>query len=154
MKAARSITTARLPLNSIPSQLHTSTTANLIARRPLQESALSPRYVWASAFHQKLTDNEARSSTIPREDRFRWAPAHRQEGDRVMVCTPHRSWWKLVDLLADVHSKDNSRKFLIDVDECLAELLEREDTDNNWQITIEDVGPKVLSLHQRGRSQR
>ncbi|PLN84052.1 trehalase-domain-containing protein [Aspergillus taichungensis] len=38
------------------------------------------------------------------------------------------------------------RKFLIDVDETLHSLLQREDTDNNMQITIEDVGPKVFSL--------
>ncbi|KAE8328367.1 trehalase-domain-containing protein [Aspergillus sergii] len=38
------------------------------------------------------------------------------------------------------------RKFLIDVEQTLESLLEREDTDRNMQITIEDVGPKVLSL--------
>ncbi|KAJ9212719.1 CAZyme family GH37 [Paecilomyces variotii] len=38
------------------------------------------------------------------------------------------------------------RKFLIDVDATLKTLLEREDTDQNMQITIEDVGPKVLSV--------
>ena len=36
-----------------------------------------------------------------------------------------------------------SRKFLIDVDKTIASLLEREDTDQNMEITIEDVGPKV-----------
>lgn len=36
------------------------------------------------------------------------------------------------------------RKFLIDVDATLHDLLEREDTDKNMQITIEDVGPKVI----------
>lgn len=35
------------------------------------------------------------------------------------------------------------RKFLIDVNETLQALLDREDTDKNMQITIEDVGPKV-----------
>lgn len=35
------------------------------------------------------------------------------------------------------------RKFLIHVDRTLQSLLEREDTDNNMQITIEDDGPKV-----------
>lgn len=35
------------------------------------------------------------------------------------------------------------RKFLIDIDETLHSLLQREDTDKNMQITIEDVGPKV-----------
>ncbi|KAI5284669.1 alpha,alpha-trehalase nth1, partial [Ascosphaera atra] len=34
------------------------------------------------------------------------------------------------------------RKFLIDVDATLRTLLQREDTDNNMQITIEDLGPK------------
>ncbi|EOD43195.1 putative neutral trehalase protein [Neofusicoccum parvum] len=38
------------------------------------------------------------------------------------------------------------RKFLIPVDETLKTLLEREDTDQNYQITIEDSGPKVLSV--------
>ncbi|KAI2924204.1 CAZyme family GH37 [Aspergillus niger] len=38
------------------------------------------------------------------------------------------------------------RKFLIDVDTTLHSLLEREDTDRNMQITIEDVGPKVFSV--------
>ncbi|KAI9670498.1 MAG: alpha,alpha-trehalase nth1 [Caeruleum heppii] len=39
-----------------------------------------------------------------------------------------------------------SRRFLINVDITLKNLLAREDTDNNMQITIEDDGPKVLSL--------
>ncbi|OAX82906.1 neutral trehalase [Emergomyces africanus] len=38
------------------------------------------------------------------------------------------------------------RKFLIDVDATLETLLEREDTDNNVQITIDDQGPKVFSV--------
>jgi alpha,alpha-trehalase len=38
------------------------------------------------------------------------------------------------------------RKFLIDVDTTLQSLLEREDTDRNMQITIEDVGPKVCPV--------
>lgn len=42
---------------------------------------------------------------------------------------------------------DNKRKFVIDVDTTLKELLAREDTDKNFQITIDDHGPKVgLSL--------
>jgi alpha,alpha-trehalase len=48
-------------------------------------------------------------------------------------------------LIADEVSRDAPRKFLINVKECLEELLEREDTDKNWQITIEDLGPKVGS---------
>ncbi|KAI9813190.1 MAG: alpha,alpha-trehalase nth1 [Thelocarpon impressellum] len=38
------------------------------------------------------------------------------------------------------------RKFLVNVESTLRNLLAREDTDNNMQITIEDGGPKVLSL--------
>ncbi|EER23172.1 Neutral trehalase, putative [Coccidioides posadasii C735 delta SOWgp] len=38
------------------------------------------------------------------------------------------------------------RRFLIDVDATLEALLEREDTDRNMQITIEDEGPKVFSV--------
>ncbi|KAI9373816.1 neutral trehalase [Aspergillus egyptiacus] len=40
----------------------------------------------------------------------------------------------------------NPRKFLIDVDATLDSLLEREDSDRNMQITIEDSGPKTFSL--------
>jgi hypothetical protein len=36
-----------------------------------------------------------------------------------------------------------SKKFIVNVDETLNELLEREDTDNDYQITIDDDGPKV-----------
>ncbi|KAF4633057.1 hypothetical protein G7Y89_g5068 [Cudoniella acicularis] len=38
------------------------------------------------------------------------------------------------------------RKFLVSVESTLAHLAAQEDTDGNWQITIEDTGPKVLSL--------
>ncbi|ODV78168.1 glycoside hydrolase family 37 protein [Suhomyces tanzawaensis NRRL Y-17324] len=39
------------------------------------------------------------------------------------------------------------KKFYInDIDLTLRELLENEDTDHNYQITIEDTGPKVLKL--------
>ncbi|KAJ5125421.1 Neutral trehalase [Penicillium atrosanguineum] len=38
------------------------------------------------------------------------------------------------------------RKFLIKVDETLESLLKQEDTDQNMQITIEDLGPKTLSI--------
>ncbi|KAI9684491.1 MAG: alpha,alpha-trehalase nth1 [Trizodia sp. TS-e1964] len=38
------------------------------------------------------------------------------------------------------------RRFKVDVDRTLAGLLASEDTDNNMQITIEDNGPKVMSL--------
>ncbi len=47
----------------------------------------------------------------------------------------------------DLLSAENNRKFIIpDVDATLQRLLEVEDTDHNNQITIEDSGPKVLTL--------
>lgn len=47
-------------------------------------------------------------------------------------------------LLDDTTSEP--RRFLIPVDATLKSLLSREDTDQNVQITIDDTGPKVLSL--------
>lgn len=47
-------------------------------------------------------------------------------------------------LLDDTASEP--RRFLIPVDATLKSLLAREDTDRNIQITIDDAGPKVLSL--------
>ncbi|KAH3680610.1 hypothetical protein WICMUC_000230 [Wickerhamomyces mucosus] len=38
------------------------------------------------------------------------------------------------------------RFFISDIDSTLRELLESEDTDKNYQITIEDTGPKVFKL--------
>lgn len=35
------------------------------------------------------------------------------------------------------------RRFLVQVDETLNTLLKREDSDGNYQITIDDKGPKV-----------
>lgn len=35
------------------------------------------------------------------------------------------------------------RRFLIQVEPTLKTLLSREDSDNNYQITIDDKGPKV-----------
>ncbi|PGH04219.1 neutral trehalase [Polytolypa hystricis UAMH7299] len=42
--------------------------------------------------------------------------------------------------------RSHSRKFLLDVDATLETLLEREDTDRNMQITIDDEGPKVFAV--------
>ncbi|CAK7246114.1 MAG: alpha,alpha-trehalase nth1 [Sporothrix thermara] len=39
-----------------------------------------------------------------------------------------------------------ARRFLIDVDSTLENLRNQEDTDGNFQITIEDSGPKVFTL--------
>ncbi|KAI9280008.1 trehalase-domain-containing protein [Sporodiniella umbellata] len=44
----------------------------------------------------------------------------------------------------DVNSK--ARRFLIDVEETQRKLLEQEDIDGDFQITINDLGPKTMSL--------
>ena len=43
-------------------------------------------------------------------------------------------------------SKGNRRFFIEDVDKTLDDLLKSEDTDSNFQITIEDTGPKVIKI--------
>lgn len=50
-----------------------------------------------------------------------------------------------MSVLDEVRSTSN-RRFLIQVDATLENLSAQEDTDGNMQITIEDSGPKVLSL--------
>jgi alpha,alpha-trehalase len=45
-----------------------------------------------------------------------------------------------------LEDKGKSRRFLIDVDSTLAQVLAQEDTDGDFQITINDAGPKTLSL--------
>ncbi|KAI5307168.1 alpha,alpha-trehalase nth1 [Ascosphaera pollenicola] len=44
------------------------------------------------------------------------------------------------------HESIQPRRFIIDVDSTLRELLEKEDTDQNMQITIDDLGPKNFSI--------
>ncbi|KAI7907544.1 trehalase-domain-containing protein [Cokeromyces recurvatus] len=47
---------------------------------------------------------------------------------------------------ASYEDRGKSRRFLIDVDATLTHILEQEDTDGDFQITINDLGPKTLSL--------
>ncbi|KAK7204255.1 neutral trehalase [Myxozyma melibiosi] len=47
---------------------------------------------------------------------------------------------------ASQDEQSTPRKFLVDIDSTLKALLDSEDTDGNMQITIEDMGPKVLQL--------
>jgi alpha,alpha-trehalase len=37
--------------------------------------------------------------------------------------------------------------FLVEVESSLEALLDQEDTDQNYQITIDDIGPKVGQTH-------
>ncbi|KAF2084340.1 glycoside hydrolase family 37 protein [Saccharata proteae CBS 121410] len=50
----------------------------------------------------------------------------------------------------DEHASQPRKFFISSVDDTLNALLHNEDTDANWQITIEDSGPKVLSLGTEG----
>ncbi|ROT34622.1 trehalase [Sodiomyces alkalinus F11] len=50
----------------------------------------------------------------------------------------------------DVNAVTLNRRFLVDVDSTLESLQQQEDTDQNMQITIEDEGPKVLTLRTAG----
>ncbi|KAN0113589.1 alpha,alpha-trehalase-neutral trehalase [Russula decolorans] len=46
----------------------------------------------------------------------------------------------------DEKSQSAPRRFLIDVEETIRLVLEQEDTDGDFQISITDAGPKILSL--------
>lgn len=52
----------------------------------------------------------------------------------------------LILVPVDEHSMQ-PKKFLINVDPTLAELLKAEDSDGNFQITIEDTGNKACIMH-------
>ncbi|KAI7884233.1 trehalase-domain-containing protein [Lichtheimia hyalospora FSU 10163] len=53
------------------------------------------------------------------------------------VCNCHLVEW---------NDKNKATKFLIDVEETQRLILEQEDTDGDFQITINDLGPKTLQL--------
>lgn len=46
----------------------------------------------------------------------------------------------------DEKSHSAPRRFLIDVEETIRLVLEQEDTDGDFQISVTDAGPKILSL--------
>ena len=46
----------------------------------------------------------------------------------------------------DEKSQSAPRRYLIDVEETIRLVLEQEDTDGDFQISITDAGPKILSL--------
>jgi alpha,alpha-trehalase len=49
------------------------------------------------------------------------------------------TWWALDE------PSELSKKFIVHVATTLKDLQQREDTDGDWQITIDDHGPKVRS---------
>jgi neutral trehalase len=58
--------------------------------------------------------------------------------------TSHASIFLIANVLDE--QTVQPRKFLVPVESTLKTLLSREDTDQNWQITIEDAGPKVREM--------
>lgn len=64
-----------------------------------------------------------------------------QNSDQTSILQP-----KVRRRLSQDDSANQPRKFLVNVEQTLKALLESEDTDDNMQITIEDMGPKVLNL--------
>jgi alpha,alpha-trehalase len=46
----------------------------------------------------------------------------------------------------DEKSVTGPRRFLIDVEETIRVVLEQEDTDGDFQISITDAGPKMMAL--------
>ena len=42
--------------------------------------------------------------------------------------------------------QESPRRFIVDVEETMRLVLKQEDTDGNFQISVTDSGPKVLSL--------
>ena len=46
----------------------------------------------------------------------------------------------------DEKSVSSPRRFLIDVEETIRVVLEQEDTDGDFQISVTDAGPKLMAL--------
>lgn len=46
----------------------------------------------------------------------------------------------------DEKSVTGPRRFLIDVEETIRAILEQEDTDGDFQISVSDAGPKFMAL--------
>ncbi|ETS74559.1 Neutral trehalase [Pestalotiopsis fici W106-1] len=63
-----------------------------------------------------------------------------QQMERLGLVEPHRRGSH------DEASRPHARQFLVNVDQTLESLQAQEDTDGNMQITIEDTGPKVITL--------
>lgn len=73
-------------------------------------------------------------------------------------CRPYRrgSWGASVGVLGlivacakmglPVDGQTKSRQFIVDVERTKKHILEQEDTDGDHQITVQDMGPKVMKL--------
>ncbi|RUO96688.1 LOW QUALITY PROTEIN: trehalase-domain-containing protein [Jimgerdemannia flammicorona] len=55
-------------------------------------------------------------------------------------------WDMRQGVLIETDEKNKARRFLIDVEETQRIILAQEDTDGDFQITINDLGPKTLTL--------
>lgn len=63
-----------------------------------------------------------------------------------MVSRMKRSYWNSDAESSIDEASQKPQKFIVNVEATLNDLLQREDTDRNHQITIDDDGPKVSVL--------
>jgi len=101
-------------------------------------------YVLAVITSQKSADDILRTMPLEESARLIWLTS--PPVVVVMVSSPTATRADLNVLTSDATDESTlgHLKFLIHVDSTLENLQKQEDTDNNFQITIEDSGPKVL----------
>ncbi|ODA83383.1 hypothetical protein RJ55_01897 [Drechmeria coniospora] len=108
-------------------------TAHRLERRSDDLGIYDDAKTYYSSDERHATSSGARSRTLSQN-------THLLPLERDGLPEPHRRGSH------DEKGTSDGRRFLIDVDATLQSLQDQEDTDGNMQITIEDNGPKVLSL--------
>ncbi|KAF8519554.1 alpha,alpha-trehalase-neutral trehalase [Gautieria morchelliformis] len=101
------------------------------------DAALNDTYVDSSTYYGN--DLYTRSRTYSSAHLHGYNPQRRPQFDQDDIRRSRR-------LSHDEKSSAGPRRFLIDVDETIRLVLEQEDTDGDFQISITDSGPKVMSL--------
>ncbi|KAF8577794.1 glycoside hydrolase family 37 protein [Ramaria rubella] len=101
------------------------------------DAPLTDSYVESSTYYGN--DRHARSRTYSNAHLHGYNPKRRPQFDQDDIRRSRR-------MSHDEKSSAGPRRFLIDVDETIRLVLEQEDTDGDFQISITDSGPKVMSL--------
>lgn len=94
----------------------------------------------------KDLDPFAPGSNAPALRRGSIVPFSQQMNDSSESVDTSRKYEHLRRASFDDFGIRNKKYYINDIDATLEELLENEDTDHNYQITIEDLGPKILRL--------
>ncbi|KAF2223977.1 trehalase-domain-containing protein [Elsinoe ampelina] len=94
-------------------------------QRPLHDSHKRPEFHTARSTEKVRTFSLLLSNLRKHEDGAKWAPPRRFSADL---------------------ERSRELEFEVHVEETLKQILDREDTDKNIQITIEDKGPKWINL--------